>query len=89
VVASIFLPSSVDIDHVKEVAYRAAHSSRYVYLKKPVVVIVENKVFEQNFAVEVKIKAYVLDIRYEFLLKSEITELVLSELNVSPLKSAS
>lgn len=81
VVANIFLPSNVDVDQAKEVAYRAAYSSRYIYLKKPVVVIVENKVFEQNFVVQLKVKAYVLDIRYEFLLKSEITELVLTELN--------
>lgn len=80
VVTSIYLPASTDLKIVKEVSYRAAYSSRYLYLKKPVSVIVENKVFEQNFVVHVKIKAYVLDIRYEFLLKAEITELVLTEL---------
>ncbi len=81
VVSSIFLPASVNIEQVKEIAYRAAVSSRYVYLKKPVVVVSENKVFEQNYVVQLKVKAYVLDIRYEFLLKSEITELILKELN--------
>ncbi len=81
VVSSIFLPASVDLEQVKEIAYRAAVSSRYVYLKKPVVIVSENKVFEQNFVVQLKVKAYVLDIRYEFLLKSEITELILKELN--------
>lgn len=81
VVSSIFLPASVDLELVKEIAYRAAVSSRYVYLKKPVVIVSENKVFEQNYVVQLKVKAYVLDIRYEFLLKSEITELILKELN--------
>lgn len=80
VVTSIYLPAAVDLKTVKEVGYRAAYSSRYLYLKKPVSIIVENQVFEQNFVVHVKIKAYVLDIRYEFLLKAEITELVLMEL---------
>ncbi len=81
VVSSIFLPASADVDKVKEIAKRAAISSRYIYLKKPIVIVSENKVFEQNYVVQLKVKAYVLDIRYEFLLKSEITELILKELN--------
>ena len=81
VVSSIYLPASVDVDRVKEIAKRAAVSSRYVYLKKPIVIVSEHKVFEQNYVVQLKVKAYVLDIRYEFLLKSEITELILRELN--------
>ncbi len=80
VVTSIFLPASTDVDRVKEIAYKAAVSSRYVYLKKPVVIVTDNKVFEKNFVIELKVKAYVLDIRYEFQLKSEITELILTEL---------
>lgn len=81
VVSSIFLPATVNVDKVKEIARRAAVSSRYVYLKKPIVIVSENKVFEQNYVIQLKVKAYVLDIRYEFLLKSEITELILRELN--------
>ncbi len=81
VVSSIFLPATVNVDKVKEIARRAAVSSRYVYLNKPIVIVSENKVFEQNYVIQLKVKAYVLDIRYEFLLKSEITELILRELN--------
>ena len=80
VVSSIFLPVNADLDLVKEIGYKAAATSRYVYLKKPIVVIAENKMIGQRNVVELKVKAYVLDIRYEFLLKSEVTELVLSEL---------
>lgn len=81
VVAEIYVPAKVNITELKEIAYKAAISSRYVYLNKPVVVLVENVMQERNFALKLKIKAYVLDIRYEFLLKSEITELILEELN--------
>lgn len=81
VVTSIYLPVNVKLDEVKDIAYKAAVSSRYVYMNKPVVVLVENKVLDHNFVVQLKVKAYVLDIRYEFLLKSEITELILTELN--------
>ncbi len=81
VVTSIYLPVHTDLDEAKEIAYKAAISSRYVYMNKPVLVLVENKALDHNFVVLLKIKAYVLDIRYEFLLKSEITELILTELN--------
>ena len=49
VVASIYLPIDTNIDQVKEIAYKAAYSSRYVYLNKPVVVIIENKVIDRNY----------------------------------------
>ncbi len=81
VVASIFLPTSANLDAVKEIAYKAAISSRYLYLNKPVVVVSENRVVDRNPVIELKIKAYVLDIRYEFLLKSDITDLIIGELN--------
>lgn len=85
VVASIFLPADTPLKEVKSIAHKAAVSSRYTYLKKPIAVITENKVFEQNYVIQLKVKAYVLDIRYEVLLKSEITELILNELNAKGL----
>ena len=80
VVAEIFLPMNVDVDTVKRIAYKAAVSSRYVYLQKPVSVITLNEVHEENFVVKLRVKAYVLDIRYEFPFKSDMTELILGEL---------
>ncbi|MDZ7657860.1 mechanosensitive ion channel family protein [Fodinibius sp.] len=80
VVAEIFLPMNVDVDTVKRIAYRAAVSSRYVYLQKPVAIIALNEVHEENFVLKLRVKAYVLDIRYEFPFKSDMTELILSEL---------
>ena len=81
VVIEVFLPAKTDIDQVKDIAFKAAISSRYVYLKKPIVVMTANQVHEQNYVMVCKVKAYVLDIRYEFLLKSDITELIMNELN--------
>jgi len=80
VVAEIFLPMNVDVDTVKRIAYRAAVSSRYVYLQKPIAIIALNEVHEENFVLKLRVKAYVLDIRYEFPFKSDMTELILSEL---------
>ncbi|NGP88185.1 mechanosensitive ion channel family protein [Fodinibius halophilus] len=80
VVAEIFLPMDVDVEAVKRIAYKAVVSSRYVYLQKPVSVIMLNEVHEENFIVKLRVKAYVLDIRYEFPFKSDMTELILREL---------
>lgn len=81
VVAEIYLPASIPVNIVKRIAYKAAVSSRYVYLKKPVSIIALNEVYEENFVVKLRVKAYVLDIRYEFPFKSDMTELILGELN--------
>lgn len=81
VVAEIYLPAETDIDIAKRIAYKAAVSSRYVYLQKPIAVIALNEVQETNFMIKLRVKAYVLDIRYEFPFKSDMTELILGELN--------
>lgn len=80
VVAEIFLPMDIDVDAVKRIAYRAALSSRYVYLKKPISVITLNEMSARSFVVKLRVKAYVFDIRYEFPFKSDMTELILNEL---------
>lgn len=81
VVAEIYLPATVDIPTVKRVAKDAVYASSYLYLNKPVEVIVLNELKDRNYVVKLRVKAYVLDIRYEFLFKSDMTELILEECN--------
>jgi small-conductance mechanosensitive channel len=73
VVTDLYLPGWVDETHAKQIAYDAAASSPYAYLEKPIVVIVKDE-FKETFVTHLKVKAYVLDTRYEFLLASDITE---------------
>lgn len=73
VVITFLLPASIDIRTVKELAWEAAVCSPYVYLKKPIVVLVED-VFNRTFMNQFKIKAYVLDVRYERKFASDILE---------------
>lgn len=73
VVTDLYLPGWVDIRAAKDIAYRAAVSSRYVFLAKPVVVIATDEVHMQ-FLTHLKVKAYVQDIRHEFLFMSDVTE---------------
>lgn len=81
VVAEIFLPATADIAKVKEIARKAVYSSSFSYLNKPVVVNVLNEMHNQKFVMKMRVKAYVLDIRYEFMFKSDVTEMILEECN--------
>lgn len=81
VVAEIYLPASTDVMKAKQIAFRAVYSSSYTYLNKPVEVIVLNEINNRFFLMKMRVKAYVVDIRYEFLFMSDVTELILKELN--------
>lgn len=81
VVAEIFLPATTDVQKVKEIAYKAVYSSSYTYLNKPVVVIVLNEIRNNQYIMKLRVKAYVVDIRYEFMFKSDMTEMILEECN--------
>lgn len=81
VISEIYLPAESPVEEVKEIAYKAVVSSRFVYLKKPISIITENEMHQRRFILKLKVKAYVLDIRYEFPFQSDVTELILSELN--------
>jgi small-conductance mechanosensitive channel len=75
VVVRFLLPASVDITKVKELAWEAAACSPYAYLRKPIVVLVED-VFNRSFLNRFSIKAYVLDVRFERRFASDVLERV-------------
>lgn len=73
VVIELYLPPEVDLRHAKKLAYEAAATSRFVYLKKPIVVMVQDA-YDKGFFTKLKVKAYVLDTRYEFAFASDVSE---------------
>jgi small-conductance mechanosensitive channel len=80
VVAELFLPARIDINTVSEICRKAAITSRYVYLNKPVFVHTTHGTMGPREFLKVRIKAYVLDIRFEQELRSDMTNLAMSEL---------
>ena len=80
VVAEFYLPLNIDVAKVKQLACEAAIVSKYIYLNKPIAVIIKNEIHEGRSILKMRLKAYVLDIRYEFLFMSEMTEIVVKEL---------
>jgi small-conductance mechanosensitive channel len=79
VVAEFYLRPNVDLQEVKTIAVRAASISRYVYLKKPIVVIFKTESEMGHTRIKMRLKAYVLDLSYEFNFLSEMTENVINE----------
>ena len=73
VVTNLHLPGRVDERRAKEIAFEAAATSKYVFLNKPIVVLVQDD-FRTTFVTRVKIRAYVLDPRFEFVFQSDVTE---------------
>jgi len=73
VAVEVDLPDTVPVSLVKELALDAARCSPYSYLKKPALVVVEPR-FEYRQLLRFTIKAYVLDVRLERRLVSDITE---------------
>ncbi len=80
VVAEIYLPITIDTVKVRQIAIEAAQTSRFVYLAKPIAVVFFNEIKHDKLCYKMRLKAYVMDIRYEFVFKSEMTEIVISDL---------
>jgi small-conductance mechanosensitive channel len=88
VVAELLLPLSIDQDQVIAIGKRAASTSRYVYLKKPIAVHVSSQPVGSQNLLKFRVKAYVLDIRLEEQFRSDMTERVLQELRSRNMISA-
>jgi MscS family membrane protein len=80
VVAEITLPIDIDTQQVRKIAIEAAQVSKYVYLNKPIDVHFFNVVHQRRSYLKMRLKAYVMDIRYEFPFKSDMTEILIKEL---------
>lgn len=80
VVAEFFLDSNVDIGVVTDVCKKAAMTSRFAYLNKPIFVHATHGTMGPRDFMKIRLKAYVLDIRFEQELRSDMTNLAMAEL---------
>jgi len=67
-----FIAPDQDVRRARELAAECAVSSRYTYLDKPVVVHVNQVITENYLAVRLRVKAYVLDTRYEKAFETDV-----------------
>lgn len=84
VVVEFILPASVDTLAIRNLAYETAIASPYVYLRKPVSIAVEDH-YDMAPLTKIKVKAYVMDVRYERLMATDISLRLKSELQTSSL----
>jgi small-conductance mechanosensitive channel len=66
-----------DVALAKKLVGECMVSNRYVYLGKPWVVLVNQVVHESYFAVRLRAKAYVLDVKYEKAYETDVTERIM------------
>lgn len=67
-----------DIAKARGIVNEAAVTSRYVYLPKPVVVLVSQVIVENYVAVRLRLKSYVLDTKYEKAFETDVNLRVLT-----------
>lgn len=67
-----FIAPDQDVRRARELAAECAVSSRYTFLEKPVVVHVQQVITENYLAVRLRVKAYVLDTRYEKAFETDV-----------------
>ena len=56
----------------KKILYETAVTSKYVFLKKPVSIVLSELDFAQRPALQIRLKCYVIDVRFEKALQSDI-----------------
>lgn len=72
VVTDFYTALGVDIDKISEILHEVVVTSRYVYLAKPVVVVVKEVEVAMKIALKFSVKSYVLDVRYEKAFETDI-----------------
>jgi small-conductance mechanosensitive channel len=76
IVIDFFVAQDSDISRAKRIVYEALRTSRFVYLEKPVVVLVNDLIQQGYITTRLRAKAYVLDVRYEKAFETDVTERV-------------
>ncbi|MBN2038978.1 MAG: mechanosensitive ion channel [Spirochaetes bacterium] len=65
VVTDFHVGLNADIAKAKELLYEVVVTSKFVFLKKPVKIVLAETAFAERIAVKLTAKAYVLDVQYE------------------------
>jgi len=73
-----FVGADQDIALAKRLVEEALTSNRYVYLGKPWQVVVNQVLHQSYYAIRLRAKAYVLDVKYEESFQTDVTERVLA-----------
>ena len=73
VVTSFYVDVHEDLSEVKRILNEVVITSRFVFLEKPVAIVFEEVIEGDIYAIKVAVKCYVLDVKFEKALQSDIT----------------
>lgn len=87
VVIDFYIGADQNIQLAERLVHEAMLTSRYVYLKQPVVVLLKQKILADMVVIQLRAKGYVLDTHYEKAFETDVSKRVLlafSRYNVLP-----
>jgi len=87
VVIDFYIGIGEDVDRAREIVNEAALSSRFVYLAKPVVVLVTQEALQSLITVRLRLKAYVLDTKHEKAFETDVTLRALRAMRAASIRS--
>ena len=73
IVVDFYIAPDADLDRARRIVTEAVRTSRFVYLEKPVVVLVNEVIHQNHVATRLRAKAYVLDVRHEKAYETDVT----------------
>jgi small-conductance mechanosensitive channel len=74
VVSDFHIDLSADIAKAKTLLYQVVATSRFVFLKKPIKILVEEVWQNYQLVMRLRVKAYVFDVRFEKDFQSDVFE---------------
>lgn len=85
-VNDFYLAIDSNLKLAKEMINEILITSKYIYLKKPFSIIVSEINLNGVIAINLKVKAYVLDVKYEKIFQSEVVSKVIESFNKNKIK---
>ncbi len=73
VMAHFHIGLGEDIDKVRSILQEVVITSRFVYLEKPVAIVLDEVVLHNHVVLKISVKAYVLDVKFE---KSFVSDII-------------
>ena len=71
-VFDFYIALDADIRLARDLLYEVVVTSRYAYLKKPVMIVMKEMPIAERLALQLKAKAYVIDVRFEKAFQTDV-----------------
>jgi small-conductance mechanosensitive channel len=86
VVMDFHVALDADVKLARDLLHEVVVTSRYVYLKKPVTIVLSEVAIAERLAIRLQVKAYVLELRYEKEFQSDVYLRAIGELGQHGIK---